>query len=245
MSTPFAWELNRRSAAPNSGQRGQRWSARHERERGFVLLTRNRSGGNQRLVSQDCRCAPPRRVGSGWCARGTQGFHGLKRQARWRDLVTSMISGKIAAGIAGTTGTSGLGVMGFAVFRIASAHPVPAGMWAASVALVALTAVASCFGLVLDYQLKKLDIHARGSEARTAAELQRIRLETYRTVVEKAAGEPESAPSYRELIIADALHLSVEQNGVRLADRTHVHLYSPQVGEAGPVSSGSCDAGLG
>lgn len=145
--------------------------------------------------------------------------------------------GKIAAGIAGTTGTSGLGVMGFAVFRMASAHPVPGGMWAAAVTLVSVTAVVSSLGLILDYQLRKLDIQAQSNEAHTAAELQRTRLETYRTVVEKAAGEPESALSYRELIIADALHLSVEQNGARLADRTHAHLYGSRATGPGPTGS--------
>ena len=36
----------------------------------------------------------------------------------------------------------------------------------------------------------------------------------YRVPIEKSAGEPGSATDYRDLILADALHLAVEQNGV-------------------------------
>ena len=52
----------------------------------------------------------------------------------------------------------------------------------------------------------------------------------YRVLVEKSAGEPGSAADYRDLILADALHLAVEQNSVRPADRTHGQLYGGQTG---------------
>lgn len=133
--------------------------------------------------------------------------------------------GKIAAGIAGTTGTGGLGIIGFAAFRMASAHAVPGGVWTLAVALLAATAVVSSLGLILDYKIKKLTIDSRNKDVQAAAELQQMRLETYRVIMEKAAGEPESAPNYHKLIIADALHLSVEQNGERPADATHAELY--------------------
>lgn len=128
--------------------------------------------------------------------------------------------GKIATGIAGTTGTSSLGVSAFAVFRMTSAHTVPGGVWAALVALGAATAVVSCLGLVLEYMLKKLEIEVQDKEAQRDQELKRTRLEMHKTVLEKAAAEPGSAASYCELIIADALYLAVEQNGARPADLT-------------------------
>jgi hypothetical protein len=142
--------------------------------------------------------------------------------------VPSTTLGKVAAGIATTAGTGGLGVTAFAVFRITSAHAVPGGAWAVLAALGVATAFVSSLRLVLDYRLRKLDSEARSKEMQSAADLQKTRLEIHRTVLEKAAGEPQSAPNYRELIIADALHLSVEQNGAQLADRTHKDLYSPQ-----------------
>jgi hypothetical protein len=145
--------------------------------------------------------------------------------------VASITLGKIAAG---TTGTSGLGLTAFAVLRMTSAHTVPGGVWAALVALGAATALVSSLGLFLEYRLKKRDVEAREREAQSDADLRKARLEIHRVVLEKAAGEPGSAQSYRELIIADALHLSVEQNGARLADRTHAHLYGPQAPMSGP-----------
>jgi hypothetical protein len=139
--------------------------------------------------------------------------------------VPSTTLGKIAAGIAGATGTGSAGVSVFAVFRMSSAHDVPDGMWVALVALAAATGLVSSLGLILEYRLRKLDIEARSKEAQSAAELRKAYQEIHRAVLEKAAGEPGSADSYREIILANALYLSVEQNGVQLADKTHQHLY--------------------
>lgn len=138
--------------------------------------------------------------------------------------------GKIAAGVAGATGTSSVAVSVSAVLRARSGQAVPSASWAVLAALAAATVAVSCLGLILEYKLKKLEVEQRGKEAQAAAEQQKTRLEIYRTVLEKAAGEPQNAQNYRELITADALHLSVEQNGVRPADRTHEHLYGPQAG---------------
>jgi hypothetical protein len=143
--------------------------------------------------------------------------------------VPSTTLGKIAAGIAGTTGTSSLGISAFAVFRMTSAHVVSSGVWVALVALGAATVVVSSLGLVLEYLLKKLEVEVRNKEAERDQELKRARQEMYRTVLEKSAGEPSSAGNYRALIIADALHLAVEQNEVRPSDRTHGHLYGPGI----------------
>jgi hypothetical protein len=131
--------------------------------------------------------------------------------------VLSVSTAKVAAGIAGTTGTSGLGIIGLAMVRLYSGHPVPDGLWAVSASLVVATALISCLGVFLDYRLKKF-----------AAELQKERLATHRMMVEKAACEPGSAEDYRKLILADALYVSVEQNGSQPMDQTHAQLYGSQ-----------------
>jgi len=82
---------------------------------------------------------------------------------------------------------------------------------------------------VLDYRRARLEIAARAAETRSRAELDAARLAMYRTLVEKSAGEPASKAQYRELFLADALHLAVEQ-GVKPADRTHGRLYGTQGG---------------
>ncbi|MGH3223047.1 MAG: hypothetical protein ACRDPY_30890 [Streptosporangiaceae bacterium] len=132
-------------------------------------------------------------------------------------------AGKIAAGTAGLTGTGSLGFITAALERMAAGRTIPAGLWVLLGVLVAVTAGVAGLSLVLDYRQKKL-------ETESAAELAKARQEMYRTVLEKSAGEPGSAASYRELIIADALHLAVERNDVRPADRTHGQLYRAMPG---------------
>lgn len=147
--------------------------------------------------------------------------------------------GKVAAGIVGVTGTGSLGMSAAALIRATSAHAAQTGMWIVLAALSAATVLVAGLGLVLDYRRDRLEIAARAEEARAQAEQKKARLEIYQTLVEKAAGEPASAASYRDLILAAALHLAVEQNGVRPADRTHGRLYGMQAGEA----SGSAEDG--
>jgi hypothetical protein len=146
--------------------------------------------------------------------------------------VPSTTLGKIATGIAGTTGTSSVGVSAYAVFRMTSAHGVPGGIWVALVALGVATAVVSSLGLILEYKLKKLEVEVQSKEAQLDQELKKTRLETHGIVLAKAASEPGSAASYRELIIANALYLAVEQNGAQPTDRTHGRLYERGVSRA-------------
>jgi hypothetical protein len=143
--------------------------------------------------------------------------------------VPSMTAGKVAAGIAGATGTGTLGVTVAAMGRMAWARALPAGMWAV---LAALVVTAAMLGVVLDYWRDRLELKARAEDAQARAEQGKVRLELYRLLVEKSADGPESAASYRALILADALHLAVEQNGVRPADRTHGQLFTAQAGNA-------------
>jgi hypothetical protein len=144
--------------------------------------------------------------------------------------VLSTTAGKIPPGIAGMTGTGGLGITAATLARIASAHTVPTGIWVVLASLWTATVMVAGLGLVLDYCRARLEIATRDREARSRAELQGARLTMYRVLVEKSAGEPGSAADYRDLILADALHLAVEQNSVRPADRTHGQLYGRQTG---------------
>jgi hypothetical protein len=132
--------------------------------------------------------------------------------------------GILAFGIAGATGTSSLGVTAFGILHAASAYQLPGGVWLALIATNVVTALVSSIALVLKYKINKMTIEARMKEAQGAAELQGARQEMHRIVLEKAACEPASASAYRELIIADAVHLSVEQGPSALLDRTHVLL---------------------
>lgn len=128
--------------------------------------------------------------------------------------------GKITTAIAGTAGTGSLGVFGIGFYRVLSAHGVPGALWVIAAGMGVAAVLTGSLGLILEYRIRKLELQA-------TTELKKARLDIHRTVVEKAAGEPGSAASYRELILADALYVSVEQNEVQLADKTHHHLYRP------------------
>jgi hypothetical protein len=141
--------------------------------------------------------------------------------------VLSTTVGKIAAGTAGVTGTGSLGITVAALARMASAHTVPTGVWVGLAALTAATVSLAGLVLIFDYRLGRLEIAARADEVRSQAELEKIRLETYRVLVEKSAARPKNAASYRDLILADALHQAVE-NGLLPADQTHGQLYTPR-----------------
>jgi Co/Zn/Cd efflux system component len=138
-----------------------------------------------------------------------------------------MTVGKLAAGIAGTAGAGSMGVLAEALARFAAARTVPAALWAVMAALIGVTAAVAALALLLDFRRKKLEIQS-------VAVLEQGRQEMYRAVLEKSAAEPGSAASYRELIVADALHLAVERNGVQPADQTHRYLLG-----RGPASGGS------
>lgn len=127
--------------------------------------------------------------------------------------------GKITAGIAGAAGTGNLGVTLAALIRPAAAHVLPTGIWIVLAVLSSATVLIAGLGLVLDYRRGRLELGAQAEEQKT-------RLEMYQTLVEKASGEPGNASSYRDLILADALHLAVEQGAVQPADQTHLRLYA-------------------
>lgn len=133
--------------------------------------------------------------------------------------------GKIAAAVAGLTGTGSLGVTAAALARLASASDVPTGIWVALVSLSAATVMVGALGLILDHLRTCQEIALQTMEARSRAARQGFRLAMYQALIQKSAEQPASAAWYRELIIADALHLAVEQGGVQPNDRTHGQLF--------------------
>lgn len=135
------------------------------------------------------------------------------------------MASKILAGVAGATGTGSIGVLVSTLLRTSSTQQVSAGEWTVLAVLIGMTGLVTVLALVLEHRRKMLEIKASERGAEMAAELDRRRLEGYLTVLEKAAGEPDSAAAYRELINADALHQAVEKNGTRPTDRTHQRLY--------------------
>lgn len=99
-----------------------------------------------------------------------------------------------------------------------------------TLAIVALaTACVSSLRLILDYRLRKLGVQAASAARQAASDLRLARLRLHRTVLARAAAEPQAAALYRELIIANALYLAVEQHGARLTDQAHRQLYGPRV----------------
>jgi hypothetical protein len=132
-----------------------------------------------------------------------------------------MTAGKLAAGMAGTTGVGSMGVLIEALARITTSRPAPACMWVVMAVLITVTAAVAGLGLILDYRQKKLEIE-------TAAGLEKNRQDMYRAILEKSAGDPARAANYRQLMLSDALHLAVERNGAQPADQTHEHLYGGQ-----------------
>ena len=138
-----------------------------------------------------------------------------------------MTAVKLAAGVAGTAGIGSTGVLAKALVRIAMSHAVPVAMWWVMTLLIAVPAAVASLALILGYRQKKVEIES-------AADLEKTRQGMYRVLLEKSAGEPASSANYRELIDADALHLSVERSGAQLTDQTHRHL-------CGPRSQGSAE----
>lgn len=128
---------------------------------------------------------------------------------------TGKVAGVVAGGLSAVT----------VVCRAASYHDLPAAAWMTLATLTAGSVLITVVALILDYRRARLEIAASTTESRARAMLEMRRLEMYQDLVTKAAGEPASAARYRELIIADALHLAVEGGEVHPADRTHGHLY--------------------
>lgn len=121
--------------------------------------------------------------------------------------------GRVTAAAAATTGASGLGLTAFALFHLTAAQGRPIPAWAELAGLGAAAACVSSLRLILDYRLMKLAAQTRRAAWQDAADLQRSRLRLHRSLMEKAAAQPQFAAEYRELIMANARYLSVEQNG--------------------------------
>jgi hypothetical protein len=136
----------------------------------------------------------------------------------------ALTAGKLAAAVSATTGAGSMGILADALVRISAAHAVPAGMWAVMIILIVVSSALTGLALVLDYRVRKLEIES-------ATGLQKTRQEMYRAVLQKAADESASA-AYRELIVADAVHLSAERDDARFAARPR-----PASGQRGKAGS--------
>jgi hypothetical protein len=150
--------------------------------------------------------------------------------------VPSTNVGRVSAGAVATTGVSSLGLTAFAVFRLTAEPGTPAASWAELAGLGAAAACVSSLWLVLDYRLRKLDAQTRGRALQAAAELQLGRLRLHRALMDKAAAQPQLAAAFRELIIANARYLSVEQNAEPLVS-PHQHAPARTLGSAGRSSA--------
>jgi hypothetical protein len=152
--------------------------------------------------------------------------------------VSSMTAGKFATGIAGMTGTGSLGITAAVLTRIASAQAVPTGIWAVLAWLSMTTVAVVGLSLVLDYKRAKLEIEACAGVVRSRVDLESARLAVYRGLVERSVEAAGTAASYRALVLADALHLAVEQNDVRLRrSDTRSAIPSAKRGTSGPQRS--------
>jgi hypothetical protein len=140
--------------------------------------------------------------------------------------VSPSTRGKVAGAIAGTAGTGSLTVTAVMITRMTFVHPVPTGAWVATTALAAISALIGCLALVLDYRLRVLSLRIEDRQAQASTDLEKSRLEIYQAVLEKAAGEPARSAEYRDLITADAAHLSAERGG------------TPPAGGAAPLLPG-------
>jgi hypothetical protein len=149
-----------------------------------------------------------------------------------------MTVGKLAAGIAGTTGAGSIGVLAGALARVATAHAVSVAMWVVMAAVIAVPAAVASLALILAYRQKKLEIES-------AAQLEKARQEMYRELLEKSVADPACAASYRELIDADTEHLSVERNGAWPACQLHEHLHGRGSPGGGPASGSALRRHLG
>jgi hypothetical protein len=133
----------------------------------------------------------------------------------------SRTRGKVSTRVAGTAGISSLGISVFAMFRWMPARAVPDGMAAVLVAASGAAALACLLKLVLEYRLRKLEVEMQSRELEAVAELKKIRLETHRIFLEKAVGNPGRMQSYCDLLLSNAMYLSVEQNGANLTGQVH------------------------
>jgi hypothetical protein len=108
----------------------------------------------------------------------------------------------ITIGIAGAAGTSGIGIV---VSRLPTGQGnvmVTCLVLAMSFTVTSLTAV---LGLILNYRLGKLALHAQASALQRSADMRITRMELQRVILDKIQDGTKAAHAYREMTAVDAL----------------------------------------
>lgn len=111
--------------------------------------------------------------------------------------------GPITIGIAGATGTSGIGIM---VSRLASGQGTVMDTCLVFAASFITTSLIAALGLILNYRLRKQALQTRASALQRSADLRITRVELQRAVLEKIHDGPEAADAYQKMTAADALY---------------------------------------
>jgi hypothetical protein len=117
----------------------------------------------------------------------------------------------ITVGVAGVTGTGGLGLT---ALQVARDHDLPAGAWILMIASLIATSTVPAIAVILGYQLRKMAVRASSKSAERAAALRESRLELQRAILSRLPENQDGAEAYRIMTSADAMYLLVEQGGL-------------------------------
>ena len=121
----------------------------------------------------------------------------------------SRILGQITVGMAGLTGTSGLG---FTAFRLASGRSGIAETCIVLMTSVGMAGFVAALGIVLNYRIGKLTVQAQAASAKRDDDLRQMRLELQRSILEKVQEGTKGAQAYLTMATADAFYLSAEKS---------------------------------
>lgn len=146
------------------------------------------------------------------------------------------------AGGAGGLGVGGVGVggVGGVVFLVVHGGDAMATstLTCLLIAWVCAWGIVAVLALVLAFALESKAADARRSEQEKAAQLAAFDAEQFWSLMNKAAGEPESAEAYVRLADAASRFKAVGPDGSRLTDGRHENLY----GKGGPSVAPKDDA---
>jgi hypothetical protein len=120
----------------------------------------------------------------------------------------SRILGRVTVGMAGLTGTSGLG---FTAFRMASDRSGIAETCIVLTTSFVMAGLVAALGIVFNYRLGKLTLQVQAASAERGDDLRRMRLELQRLILDKIQEGTKGAQAYLTMVTADALYLSTEK----------------------------------
>lgn len=119
----------------------------------------------------------------------------------------SRILGRITIGIAGLSGSTGLG---FTAFRMVSGRGEVTETCAVLTSMFVMTGIMTALGMVLNYRLGKLRLQIEATSAERGDDLRRMRLELQRSILDGIQEGTQGAQAYLTMARADALHVSAE-----------------------------------